>query len=260
MTLIDPVLTRRNVLKSLTGAAALAATTLVAPPIRAAASSATTTEGALAGLTRKLATAPRRRSFDAVPLIAHEPRDWDHEAAAELLAYRYRPSQVWDNADIAGPWPALMREALNGQVYAHHHVDFLEVGAMHGTAHLALFNQAIWDRYSLAKLTAGKLTRNSLIVEPPGRSSSDDLEKPDGFYGPANNNIVSLQERGMVFVACHDSIHAIARTVRDSRPGESADRIAAQLTNNLIPGAVLVPSVVAFLAELEQAGFCYVKS
>jgi len=30
--------------------------------------------------------------------------------------------------------------------------------------------------------------------------------------------------------------------------------------NNLIPDAVLVPSVVAFLVELQRAGFPYVKA
>ena len=35
--------------------------------------------------------------------------------------------------------------------------------------------------------------------------------------------------------------------------------IAADLTNSLLPDCVLVPSVVAFLVELQTAGFTYVK-
>jgi intracellular sulfur oxidation DsrE/DsrF family protein len=81
------------------------------------------------------------------------------------------------------------------------------------------------------------------------------------FYSPANDNIVSLQRRGAVFIACHDSIHAIARMVHDDATfsASPADKIAADLTNNLIPGAVLVPSVVAFLVELQRASFTYAK-
>jgi hypothetical protein len=61
--------------------------------------------------------------------------------------------------------------------------------------------------------------------------------------------------------AGHDSIHAIARMVCDdqkileSSPGE----VAADLTNNLIPDAVIVPSVVGFLIELQRVGFTYAK-
>jgi hypothetical protein len=42
--------------------------------------------------------------------------------------------------------------------------------------------------------------------------------------------------------------------------GVPADEIAADLTNSLVPGAVLVPSVVAFIAELQRAGYSYAKA
>jgi intracellular sulfur oxidation DsrE/DsrF family protein len=102
---------------------------------------------------------------------------------------------------------------------------------------------------------------NSLIIEKSGVSPTDDLQDLSGFYGPSNNNIVSLQRRGAVFFACHDSIHAIARKIRGLAgfAATPADVVAAYLTNNLIPGAVLVPSVVAFLVELQRAGFTYSK-
>jgi intracellular sulfur oxidation DsrE/DsrF family protein len=96
------------------------------------------------------------------------------------------------------------------------------------------------------------------LHEASGVSPLDDRQKTDGFYGPGNSNIVSLQRRGAVIVACHDSIHAIARGIAAKR-GDDPDIIAADLTNNLIPGAILVPSVVAYLIELQHAGFTYAK-
>ena len=55
---------------------------------------------------------------------------------------------------------------------------------------------------------------------------------------------------------------AIARAVhqRGDGPAQSADAIAADLTNHLVPGAVLVPSVVAFRVELQRVGFTYAKA
>jgi intracellular sulfur oxidation DsrE/DsrF family protein len=246
-------LSRRLALLGAGGAAALAA---------APATAAGPDGPALAALSRRLAAAPRRRGFAAVPLVVDRPELWDHEASAILLDYPGGPKQVWECTDIAAAWPNLMREAINGQVFAHGHPDFLAVAAVHGTAHLALFSQAMWDKYGLAANTHGSLTRNEMVVERPGVSPEDDIQKLDGFYGPGNNNIVSLQRRGAVFVACHDSIHAIARGIYAARGAEAgaADEVAAELTNNLIPGTVLVPSVVAYLAEAQRAGFTYAKA
>jgi hypothetical protein len=214
--------------------------------------------GPLAVLTRRLAAAPRRRRFTSVPFMVDRDDLWDHEASALLLAYRGALTQVWESSDIAAPWLNLMREAMNGQNFAHGHPDFLAVAATHGSAHLALFTQDMWSKYGLAANTGGKLTENTLIREAPGVSPGDDRQRLDGFYGPANNNIVTLQRRGAVIVACHDSIHAIARGIV-AKAGGDADAVAADLTNNLIPGAVLVPSVVAYLVELQHAGYTYAK-
>lgn len=212
-------------------------------------------------LKRRLAAAPRRRSFGNVPFMVTSRDQWDHEAAEAVLAYRNRALQVWECTDLGAPWLNLMREAISGQVFAHGNPGFLAVAAVHGSAHLALFDQAAWDTHGLAALSGGKAARNTFVAPKPGTAPSDNLQEVAGYYGPENNNIRTLQERGAVFVACHDSIHAIARGIhrRDGGSGPSADATAADLTNRLVPGAVLVPSVVAFLVELQRVGFTYSK-
>ena len=218
--------------------------------------------GQLSEFAARLAKTPRRRGFQTVPFMLTSPDLWDREAADEVLAYSYRSRQMWEATELSAAWLDLMQEAISGQAFALGNPEFLAVAAVHGTAHLALFDQPIWDKYKLAGLTGGKLVANSLIVEKPGVSAADDLQDIDGFYGPANANIVSLQRRGAVFLACHDSIHAIARKVHGNPEFATipADTIAADLTNGLIPGAVLVPSMVAFLVELQRAGFTYAKA
>lgn len=213
-------------------------------------------------LGQRLAAAARRRNFDSVPFMLTSRDQWDYEAASAVLGYRNNSLQVWECTEIGAPWLNLMREAINGQVYAHENPGFLAVAAIHGFAHLTLFDQSAWDKHGLAALTGGKAERNIFVAQKPATSVSDDLQDVSGFYGPQNNNIRSLQERGAVFVACHDSIHAIARMLRERAggTGPSADAVAADLTNRLIPGAVLVPSVVAFLVELQRVGFTYAKA
>ncbi|RJF69802.1 transcriptional initiation protein Tat [Rhodopseudomonas palustris] len=213
-------------------------------------------------LKKQLAAAPRRRDFNTVPFMVTRKDQWDHEAAELVLAYRSRALQVWEATEISAPWLNLMREALNGQVFAHGNPGFLAVAAVHGSAHLALYDQSAWDKHGLAALSGGAASRNVYVAAKAGTSPSDDLQNITGYYGPDNSKIATLQQRGMVFVACHDSIHAIARNLCHLGRGEacSADEVAADLTNHLIPGAVLVPSVVAFLIELQRVGFTYAKA
>lgn len=219
------------------------------------------TSGELEQLAVALALAPRRRAFQSVPLVVQDREKWDVEASDLVLAYKNPARQVWECTDIQGPWLNLMREAVNGQVFAFGNPGFLAVAALHGTAHLAVFDQPAWDTYNLPSLAGGIGRTNTFLARNASATPADDVQAPAGYYGPENNNIPTLQDRGMVFIACHDSIHAIARNLNKARHGTPAEanKIAADLTNHLAPGVVLVPSVVAFLVELQRVGYTYAK-
>jgi hypothetical protein len=241
------------------GAAALASTSAEA----AKASSAWMPEGAatLKALHGRLDAAPRRRDFKTVPMILESQDYWDHAALQELIAYRGGPKQIWDNKDLAGPWLNLMRNNLNTQIYSFKHPDFLVVSAGHASAHLAMYDQAMWDKYELTKLAGPAFARNTFIVEQPAASAdSKNYQDPQGAFSPANNSIPALQRRGAVFLACHNAIwEASAALIRNgSNPDRlSHEALAAELTNHLIPDAILTPGVVGALLELQQVGYQY---
>src|SRR6266404_1583670 len=162
-------------------------------------------------LTARLRGEPRRRDFKTVPMILNHPDQWDHAALSEVIAYRGAPKQVWDNTRIAGPWLNDMRNSLNTQVWSFAHPDFLVVSATHGTAGLALFGPAIWKKYQLAKLTGGKLQSNTLVAEQKGAAADPkDYEYPEGVFSPRDTSIPALQQRGAVFLACHNAIWEFA--------------------------------------------------
>ena len=218
----------------------------------------------LADLAARLAKAPRRRDFKTVPMILTSPDTWDHEALSEVLAYRGGPKQVFDNVDVAGPWLNLMRNATNAQVFAFRHPDFLCVSATHGPAHLALLDQAMWDKYQLAKLA--KIDRNTFIVEQKAAEAAEadakDFENPDGVFSGHNNSIPALQRRGLVFMGCHNSIWEVTEKLMaaSANPDKlSHEAMAAELTNHLVPGVVLTPGMVGTLPELAAAGFSFAK-
>jgi intracellular sulfur oxidation DsrE/DsrF family protein len=216
--------------------------------------------GGLRTLLEKLAKAPRRRDFKTVPMILDTPDLWDAAALDAVIAYRGNGKQVWDNTDIGGPWLNLMRNSLNAQVFSFRHPDFLEVSATHGSAQLALYDQEMWDKYQLAAMAGHDIKTNTLIDPMDIPTNTAAHEDPKSVFGPAGNTIPALQQRGVVFMACHNAIWE--QTAKLLEKGTNPDRlsheaIAAELTNHLIEGVVLTPGIVGTLPELQKAGFHY---
>jgi hypothetical protein len=252
---------RRTALLSL-GSLALGGAALATGPARAGTTERIIPPGArnLAELMARLGRAPRRRAFKTVPMILSHPDFWDDEALKEVIAYRGTRRQVWDNTDIASPWLNLMRNSINAQIFSFGHDDFLAVSATHGTAHLALFDQAMWDKYELAALAGPQFKTNTLIVPKPAPAAFSDYEDPNSVFGPAGDTIPALQERGVVFLGCHNAIWELTANLlaRGTNPDHlSHEALAAELTNHLVDAVVLTPGIVATIPELQQAGFHY---
>ena len=213
----------------------------------------------LVELMERLRRAPRRRDFKTVPMILEDPDFWDDEALKEVIAYRGTRKQVWDNTNLAGPWLNLMRNSINAQVFSFRHKDLLAVSATHGTAHLALLDQAMWDKYEFAALAGGEFKSNTLVMAKPATDFAQN-EDPKSVFGVDGDTIPALQERGAVFLACHNAIWEIAAKLVGA--GKNPDHlshaaVAAELTNHLIEGVVLTPGIAATILELQAAGFHY---
>jgi hypothetical protein len=119
----------------------------------------------------------------------------------------------------------------------------------------------MWDKYQLAKLAGGNVTRNTFIVAPPASTRDPaDFQSLEGAFSSKDNSIVVLQRRGVVFMACHNAIWELAESLAASGQNPDhlpVDKIAAELSNHLIPDVVLTPGAVATLVNLQQAGFAY---
>lgn len=217
----------------------------------------------LKALAESLRKAPRRRDFKAVPMILTSPDQWDHEALALVIGYKGGPKQLWDHTDIGGPWLNLMRNSLNAQIWSYKNSDFLCVSGTHGSAHLALYDQAMWDKYQLATQAGEKFKTNTLI-EPPKLVSNDpaNFEDPEGVFSSADNAIPTLMRRGVVFLACHNAIAELADRLikKNVNPDHlSFEQLTAELTNHLVPDIILTPGIVATLPLMQQAGFHYAR-
>jgi hypothetical protein len=257
---------RRGILRTFALTAATSVIGLAstaAKPAAAAVEAALTPPGAtqLDAIKKRLAQAPRRRDFRTVPMILDHEEQWDHEALTDVLSYRPAPKQAWDNTDIDGPWLNLMRNALNSQIWSFNHPEFLAVSVTHGTAQLALYDQAIWDKYQLTRLAGELFKANTAIVERKAAAADPaNYQDPTGPFSDEDNCIPALMRRGVVFMSCHNAIweHAGALIKFGINPDKlSHPALAAELTNHLVEGAVLIPGAAGTLPELQQAGFHY---
>jgi hypothetical protein len=185
ITAVMIITARRGVLRTFALSVAAGAVGLASARAKAATAaveSTLTPPGAthLAALKRRLAQTPRRRDFKTVPMILNHQEQWDHEALTEVPSYRPVPKQAWDSIDIGGPWLSLMRNTLNTQIWSFKHPDFLAVSVTHGTAHLALYDPAMWDKYQLSRLAGEKFKTNTLIIERKAAAAD-----PTNYEDPA---------------------------------------------------------------------------
>ena len=259
---MNPISTRRQALASMALLSVASTAGAAAVP---AAKADLVPDGAatLRELSDRLARTPRRRDFKTVPMILTSASDWDSEALAQVIAYRGGPKQAFDNTELDGPWLNLMRNSTNAQVWSWKHPDFLCVSATHGSAHFALYDDFVWEKYQLAKLTKGKFESNVFIKSAPAASADPkDFEKADGVFSPDDNSIPVLQRRGVVFIACHNQVWEMSgNLIKNSvnPDGLSHEALAAELTNHLVAGVVLSPGAIGTLPELQAAGFTYAK-
>jgi hypothetical protein len=263
---VKVIIGRRGVLRTLALTAATSAIGLIsarAEPATPAVESALMPPGAnhLDVLKKRLVQAPRRRDFKTVPMILNGQEQWDHKALTEVLSYRPAPRQAWDNTDIGGAWLNLMRNALNSQIWSFKHPDFLAVSVTHGTAQVALYDRTMWDKYQLTRLAGDKFKTNTLMIEQKSAATdSANYEDPAGAFSVEDNSIPALMRRGVVFLSCHNAIweHAAALIKFGINPDKlSHAALAAELTNHLVDGAVLIPGAAGTLPELQQVGFHY---
>jgi hypothetical protein len=213
-------------------------------------------------LTKRLSALPRHRDYKTLPMILDRRDQWDADALDAVLHYAGGPKQSWDNTDINGPWLNVMRNSMNAEVWSFRHPDFLCVSATHGSAQLALYDDAMWEKYGLAKQAGGSVTRNSFATSSAAEHDPKDFQNPVGAFSSHNNSVQALQRRGAVFLACHNAVWELSErliTANVNPDKLEIDAMCAELTNHLIKGVVITPGAVGTLVELSAAGFAYAR-
>ena len=202
-----------------------------------------TREAFLAGAALVAAAAPAMAQgvskMPAIESVLHKPARHKQVIAAVKL-------------DHGAP----LRHAMNG-LNAFEYAYGQGAGALHvavvfyGSSLLIATNDAMWGKYHLFDILD---------------ASSDGL--PDMLHTPQNPflhrmphaeddfSIETLSRRGVTWLVCNNALHAMSRFIA-AKQSVSDQQVYADLSRNLVPGALIVPAGVAAIVLAQEAGFTF---
>jgi hypothetical protein len=173
-------------------------------------------------------------------------------------------------ADIRQVWEAVafhpaifnnMKNGLNGLHfgfgYAADRISM--VLAPHGPSSAYTYTDEIWQKYRIGeafslKDASGKNIETNIFLRPSSAFlNMTDPDDPQSIF--QDTSIATLQSRGMVVLTCHTAVEEQARTIVKNGfapAGMDATAVADDILTHLIPGAHVVPGMIAAIAELQQ--------
>ena len=181
-----------------------------------------------------------------------------------------RPAEIRQVVEAVAFRPSMLvnvKNALNGLQFGFGYpAGSIAVAlAGHGPSAVYAYADSVWSTYRLGEFfklsdRAGAPVVSNVFL--PRRAPVDLRTDPDdaaGMYQDAS--IEMLQQRGLIVLTCHTAVEEQARAIvaRGFAPASmSAAEVAGDILTHLIPGAVVVPSMVAAIAVLQATyGYTY---
>jgi len=126
---------------------------------------------------------------------------------------------------------------------------------VHGDAAPLVLNDGLWERYTIGQQyevtdggTKSAATRN---VFTSAHAAAANLVTPE-------QSIEALQQRGVRFIVCMNTIGNAAKKLATAGLGQPAE-IQAAILAGLLPGVITVPAMVVALTQLQERGLKYEK-
>lgn len=213
--------------------------------------------------------------------VAGHTSVWGHDLRPDDPSYHFQDYEAIVNRSAqvkqVYEWPniantlifANIRNSLNGFQFSYDIPadDIQIVVQAYSTTTPATFDHFIWEKYRFGEAlgvrdpqTNEPATRNiwfntsvAYTTFTPGRQPSD---RSHPFYD--DTSIEGLQRRRVLFLACHQSTHALASAAVASgrNPDQkSADEVVAEFRQHFLPGVIETPAGVGELLRLQNKGY-----
>ncbi len=208
------------------------------------------------------------RAAQAVPGGTHlvERRsDFDEAAFARAVGRPAEIRQLWEAVAFHPILLANIKNALNGLHFGFGYPAnrIALVAAVHGPSSIYNYSDYIWEKYHIGMFfkatdAAGKPVETNVFLK--AKAPYDPSADPDDEHGMyQDTSIEMLQKRGVVFLTCHTAVEEQSRALvaKGAAPaGMTPQQVADDILTHLIPGTIVVPSMVATIAVL-QARYHY---
>lgn len=196
--------------------------------------------------------------------LLYKPSDWQMGPFDQLLKHRYDAKQIYDITAVdEGNAFDHMINSFNGLQFgfgiAAEKIKI--IGALRSFATVMNYSDSLWEKYPIGELmkindpkTGKPLTRNifypSSFGNPPKYTSKD---PNNSGSAEQDASIQALQARGMQLLACHMALHGQSIFI-SKKLNLNQEEVFQDLQSHLLPGVIIVPSMVSAIAVLENKG------
>ncbi len=217
---------------------------------------------AVAGTSAQAAGVPGGEQF------VERRANFDEEAFRRIVGRPARIRQVVESVSFNPATLNNVKNTLNGLQFGFGYPQDAIVVALanHGPSMAFAYDDAMWQKYGIGAFfkiadASGKPVTSNVYY--PSKSTDDASASPDDEHGMyQDTSLETLQRRGLVVLACHTAIEEQARKLVASGivSGATPTDVADDLLTHLIPGSVVVPSMVATIAVLQATyGYTYLN-
>lgn len=193
--------------------------------------------------------------------LVERKADFDEAQFRQIVGRPAKIRQVFEQIAFKPQALQNIKNSLNGLQfgYGYSPSDIAIAFAPHGPAAALNYTDYLWDKYKLGDFFAIKdpqgatIASNVWVKSKSTGTASDGPDDANGMY--QDTSIATLQKRGVIFLCCHTAVEEQARNlVKAGAPAAGANptEVANDMLTHLIPGALVVPSMVATMAVLQS--------
>lgn len=187
--------------------------------------------------------------------------DFDERAFAAILGRRAQIRQLYEAVTFDSGVLGSIKNSFNGLQFGFGYArDAIAIAlAGHGPSAVYGYSDYVWRKYRIGEFFklndgSGQPILTNVYLTAHARFDSDANPDDDaGMY--QDSSIEMLQRRGLIVLTCHTAVEEQARAlIRKSfaPAGMTPTELADDILTHLIPGAVVVPSMVATIAVLQS--------
>jgi intracellular sulfur oxidation DsrE/DsrF family protein len=185
--------------------------------------------------------------------------NFDEATFDRILGRAAQYRMLWEGVKYVPTFLNNVKNSLNGLEFGFGADPRQIVTAIagHGPSSAYTYSDYVWQKYRIGEFfdlkdASGQILTKNVFLARTATSASND---PNDEHGPfQDTSVEALQGRGVTFLTCHTAVEEQSRALvkRGFAPaGATASEVAVDILTHLIPGAMVVPSMVATIGVLQ---------